>query len=70
MTLIENLIAWCKEQRTQLERQIEMMESGNLQSIEQRPGVGRVDTTEASLARAKRQLAEIDALLARYPENS
>ena len=68
MTLLDNLITWCKEQRTQIERQIEMVKSGNLQTRERRPGSGWVDTTEADLARAKRQLAEIDALLARYSE--
>ncbi len=68
MTLLNNLIAWSKEQRTQLQRQIEMLESGNLQTRERRPGSGWVDTTEADLGRAKRQLAEIDALLALYSE--
>ena len=68
MTLLDNLITWSKEQRAQLERQIEMMESGELQTRERRPGSGWVDTTDADLARAKRQLAEIDALLAKYSE--
>ena len=70
MTLLDNLIAWGKEQRTQLQRQIEMLGSGELQTRERRPGSGWVDTTEADLARAKRQLAEIDAPLARYSEHS
>ena len=68
MTLLDNLIAWCKEQQAQFQRQIEMLESGELQTHERRPGSGLVDTTEADLARAKRQLAEIDELLARYSE--
>ena len=70
MTLLDNLIAWGKEQRAQLERQIEMLGSGELQTRERRAGSGWVDTTDADLARAKRQLAEIDALLARYSEHS
>ena len=70
MTLLEDLIAWWKEHRTQLQRQIEMMESGDLQTRERRAGWGWVDTTDADLARAKRQLTEIEAALARYPENS
>lgn len=69
MTLLDNLITWCKEQRAQLERQIEMLGSGELQTGEKRPGSGWVDTTDADLTRAKRQLAEIDALIARYLEN-
>ena len=69
MTLLDNLIAWSKEQRTQLDRQIEMLGSGNLKTGERRPGSGWVDTTDADLARAKRQLAEIDALVVRYSEN-
>ncbi len=70
MTLLDNLIAWNKEQQAQLQRQIEMLESGQLKTGEKRPGSGWVDTTEADLARAKRHLAEIDALLARYSEHS
>ncbi len=70
MTFLDNLIVWCKEQQAQLQQQIEMRESGELKTGERRPGSGWVDTTEADLARAKRQLAEIDALLARYLENS
>ena len=68
MTLLDNLTAWGKEQQAQLQRQIEMLESGELKTGEKRPGSGWVDTTDADLERAKRQLAEIDALLARYSE--
>ena len=68
MALLDDLIVWWKEHRTQLQRQIEMMESGTLQTHERHPGTGLVDTTDATLARTKRQLAEIDAFLARYPE--
>ena len=70
MTLLEDLIAWWKKHQAELRRQIEMMESGALRSGEKRPGEGWVDTTEESLARARHQLAEIDAALARYPEDS
>ena len=70
MTLLEDLIAWWKKHRTQLRRQIEMMEKGNLQTRERRPGSGWVDTTDADLARARRQLTEIETALARYPEDS
>jgi hypothetical protein len=70
MTLLDDLIAWHKEERRQLLQQIEMLESGKLETHERRFGSGMVDTTAADLARAKRQLAEIDALLARYPEDS
>lgn len=70
MTLLDDLIAWWKEHQTQLRRQIEMMELGNLKTRARHLGSGWVDTTETDLARAKRQLAEIEAALARYPENS
>ena len=70
MTLLDNLIAWCKEQQAQLQRQIEMLESGELKTGDKHLGSGWVDTTDADLERARGQLAEIDALLARYPENS
>ena len=70
MTLLDNLITWCKEQQAQLQRQIEMLESGDLKTRERRPGSGWADTTDADLERAKRQLIEIDALLARYSEPS
>ena len=70
MTLIDNLAAWCKEQQAQLRRQIKMLESGDLKTREKRPGSGWVYTTDADLERARGQLAEIDALLARYSERS
>ena len=69
MTLLDNLTVWCKEQQTQLQRQIEMLESGDLITREKRPGSGWLDTSDADLERAKRQLAELDALLARYSEH-
>ena len=70
MTLLDNLIVWCKEQQAQLQQQIEMRESGKLKTGEKHPGSGWVDTTDADLERAKRQLVEIDALLARHSEHS
>ena len=69
MTLLDNLTVWCKEQQTQLQRQIEMLESGDLITREKRPGSVWLDTSDADLERAKRQLAELDALLARYSEH-
>jgi hypothetical protein len=44
------------------------MESGKLQTFEDRNEPEAVDTTGESIERAKYQLAELDALLARYPE--
>ncbi len=70
MAFLDDLVVWWKEHRVQLQRQIEMMESGSLQTRERRPGSGWIDTTEADLARAKRQFAEINELLARYSKNS
>lgn len=66
MSLLDNLIAWARKEKSILERQIEMMEAGMLQIAEMKPGHGRVDTTAESLARAKRHLSEIDALLNRH----
>jgi hypothetical protein len=44
------------------------MEAGKLQTYEDRNESGEVDTTVESIGRAKHQLAELDALLAKYPD--
>lgn len=69
MTLIEQIVAWCKSERESLLRQIELMESGTLTTRSSHgPSRKMVDTTQDSIADCKRQLAEIEPLLARYVE--
>jgi hypothetical protein len=56
------------KERASLIHRTELMDSGELQTYEDRNEPGAVDTTVESIERAKYQLAELDALLAMYPE--
>jgi hypothetical protein len=69
MSLFSDFISWSRKERASLIYRTELMESGKLQTYyEDRNKPAAVDTTVESLERAKHQLAELDALLARYPE--
>jgi hypothetical protein len=68
MSLVGDFISWSRRERVSLIHRTELMESGKLQTFEDRNGPEAVDTTAESIERAKYQLIELDALLARYPE--
>jgi hypothetical protein len=68
VSLFGDFISWSRKERVSLVHRTEMMESGNLQTYEHRNEPWAVDTTAASIKRAKYQLAELDALLAKYSE--
>jgi hypothetical protein len=67
MSLFGDFISWSRKERANLIHRTELMESGKLQTYEDQNEPGAVDTTVESIGRAKHQLAELDALLARYP---
>jgi hypothetical protein len=58
----DRFIAWCKQEQASIQQQLELMESGKVQTGENQ-GAGWVDTTAESVARAKARLAELDAFL-------
>jgi hypothetical protein len=58
----DRFIAWCKQEQASIQQQLELMESGKVQTGENR-GTGWVDTTAASVERAKARLAELDSLV-------
>src|SRR4051812_4136297 len=68
MTLIKRLVAWCKEERRQMQESLERMESGADQFGPLAPGTGFVDTTASDIERYRRKIAELDALIARHPD--
>jgi predicted RNA-binding Zn-ribbon protein involved in translation (DUF1610 family) len=65
MSLFGDFISWSRKERESLIHRTELMESGKLQTYEDRNEPEAVDTTAESIGRAKHQLAELDALLAR-----
>ena len=67
MSLFGDFISWSRKERATLLHRTELMEAGKLQTYEDRNESGEVDTTVESIGRAKHQLAELDALLAKYP---
>lgn len=62
MAASDRFIAWCKQEQSSIEQQLELMESGKVRTGEDR-GAGWVDTTTESMERAKARLAELNELL-------
>jgi hypothetical protein len=58
----DRFIAWCKQERASVEQQLELMQSGKVRTGED-IGSGWIDTTAASIERAKAGLAELNDLL-------
>jgi hypothetical protein len=58
----DRFIAWCKQEKASIQQQLELMESGKVQTGENR-GSGWVDTTPESILRCKARLAELAEFL-------
>ena len=65
MTLLEDLLAWCQDERQNLAYELAMMRANEM-CTSQRSDGRLVDTTQQSIERAKRAIAEIDEILARH----
>jgi hypothetical protein len=61
------ILRLCEEQCRAYEREIALMETKTISTLECRDGV-MVDTTTESIARVKQRLAELDTLLAEHGE--
>jgi hypothetical protein len=64
MSFLSDLVVWCKEERESLLKQQELLERKEIEIKEKRGGRD-VDTTADTLARVKKTIAKLDALLAR-----
>ena len=62
MSAPDRFIAWCKQEQASIEQQLELMETGKVRTGEH-TGAGWVDTTAASMERARTRLAELNDLL-------
>ncbi|WHQ72020.1 hypothetical protein [Methylorubrum extorquens] len=60
---IEHLENWCTDQHKLLSKNLDLMERRLLHTSEGRVGGGVVDTTDASIARTKESLAELESVL-------
>ena len=68
MSLFRDFISWSRTERSRLVRRIELVESGGLEADDDAENPETVEPTTDIIARARHRLAELDALLARYPE--
>ena len=66
--LLAQLIAWCKEQRTILKQELDMLESGQMFTFETRGTESKIDTTAETIRRIITQIGELDRLLAEEDE--
>jgi hypothetical protein len=71
MAAIEDIVAWCRAERTRLAQQLEQLQSGHLRTYEklaQPPGWLEIDTTAQSIDLCRQYISELNAIVARYPE--
>jgi len=68
MSPLQDLIAQCRKDREILQRQVELMESGNLQLRSRTAETDWVDTTPEIIESYKNEIAQLDALIARHSE--
>jgi len=54
----DRFIAWCKQEQSSIEQQLELMKSGKVRTGEDK-GTGWTDTTAQSIDRAEARLAEL-----------
>jgi hypothetical protein len=66
MSEMAELIRWCNKERATLRRSLELMEAGVMRTGECYAGSPQRDTTAESIDRAKKSIAELDALLAKH----
>jgi hypothetical protein len=64
--LIDDLLLWCEEERASLQRQLDMINSGILETHERHGWSALTDTTAETKARIERSLTELKAVLARH----
>ena len=68
MSLMQELIAQCGEDRDFLQGQIDLMESGTLRFHSKNAELEWVDATLDLIESYKNQITQLDALIARHPE--
>ncbi len=66
--LLPQLIAWCKNHRADLKRQLDLLESGQMSTFEIRELQEQVDTTAETVRRTIILINELDTLLAEEDE--
>ncbi len=69
MALLDDIIAVCKQDRERKQDILEKLESGDF-IMKSRSGLESswVDVESENIERYKRQIAELDVLIARHPE--
>jgi hypothetical protein len=69
MMAFEKAVAWLREERQRKKGLLEWMKSGKTKFGTWSPGAGLIDTTPGDIARYEREIAELDTLIARHPED-
>jgi hypothetical protein len=68
MAFIDKLVAWWKEELQRTKQLLELAKSGT-KFGPWSPEAGMIDTTPADIARYEQKIAELDARIARHPED-
>lgn len=65
MSTMDDFIKWCRDEREALRQQLEPLESGRMHIGRRRAGGPWEDMTPGEIERLKRNIAELDELIAR-----
>jgi hypothetical protein len=71
MAAIEDIVAWCRAERSRLTHRLEELQSGRLRTYDklaQERGWLEIDTTAQSIDRGRQYISELNAIVAGYPE--
>ena len=60
-----NLYNWCKSERSNLQKQVDLMRTGKFKTHED-AGNGLIDTTQRNIERVERNIVELNKLIADY----
>jgi hypothetical protein len=68
MAFIDRLVALWKYERGRMQVLLEWLKFGESKVEPWSPGAGMIDTTPEKIERYEREIAEMDARIARHPE--
>ena len=66
MSATEDVVRWCKQERTRLQTSLKMFESSRMSLLHQPQQGPAVDMDPEEIERLKKSISELDALLGQF----
>ena len=64
----DDFVGWLENERGQLQGQLKALQSGSMRITKRHSGTTWVDTTQDEIERLKRNLADLNSLIARHKD--